>query len=378
MRDPSSYLLRDGLSLLALLGMAVLSLALLAYVFSPFVPGLVWALSFAIVADPLHEWIARRLKYRDLAAAAGVLVVALALVAPSVWVGRHIAEELTTGLEYLQRQLEAGTWDDALAASPRIHAVYAWITSRLDVSQAVQLLAKAAERVAGTWVMTLGWGLVQLALALFALFYLFRDRELVLRTIRSFMPLSRRESDYLFEQVRATTHATIYGTVVVSLIQGALGGLMFAVLGIPGAFLWGVAMALVAIVPTLGPFVIWAPAALFLALQGDWGKALVLTAWGTVVVGLIDNLLYPILVGKEMRLHTLPVFLAIVGGLVVFGAVGVVLGPVILAAAMALLEILRRRTRRPPRSARPIDVPSRMPSAGAPLPPAAGRVSSTG
>jgi predicted PurR-regulated permease PerM len=120
--------------------------------------------------------------------------------------------------------------------------------------------------------------------------------------------------------------------------------LMFALLGIPGAVLWGVAMGVLAIVPVLGAFVIWLPAAAVLALQGQWGKALILTGWGTVVVGLIDNLLYPMLVGKEMRLHTLPVFIAIVGGLVIFGGAGIVLGPVILAATVAILDVLRQRT----------------------------------
>jgi predicted PurR-regulated permease PerM len=123
-----------------------------------------------------------------------------------------------------------------------------------------------------------------------------------------------------------------------------LGGLMFWVLGIPGALLWGAVMALLAIVPVLGAFVVWVPAALFLVLQGNWGKALILTAWGAGVVSLIDNLLYPLLVGKRLRLHTLPVFIAIVGGILLFGSAGVILGPVTLAVTVALVDIWRRRT----------------------------------
>ena len=91
-------------------------------------------------------------------------------------------------------------------------------------------------------------------------------------------------------------------------------------------------------------FVVWAPAALFLLTQGSWGKALLLTAWGTAVVGLIDNLLYPVLVGQRLRLHTLPVFVAIVGGILLFGASGLILGPVALAVTHALFDVWRRRT----------------------------------
>jgi predicted PurR-regulated permease PerM len=103
-------------------------------------------------------------------------------------------------------------------------------------------------------------------------------------------------------------------------------------------------MALLAVIPVLGAFVIWAPAAVMLAAQGHWGQAIILTLWGTVVIGLIDNLLYPVLVGKEMKLHTAPVFIAIVGGLFVFGTAGIVLGPVAFASTLALLDVLRRRT----------------------------------
>ena len=102
-------------------------------------------------------------------------------------------------------------------------------------------------------------------------------------------------------------------------------------------------MAVLAILPLFGAALIWVPAALYLAIDGQWDKALLLTAWGTVVVGLIDNLLYPLLVKNKLRIHTVPVFIAVLGGLFAFGATGVVLGPLILAVALALVDIWRRR-----------------------------------
>jgi predicted PurR-regulated permease PerM len=130
----------------------------------------------------------------------------------------------------------------------------------------------------------------------------------------------------------------------VALVQGLLGGLMFWLVGLPAALLWGAAMALLAMVPVLGAFLVWAPAALFLALTGRWGQAVILLVWGVGVVSLIDNLLYPILVGRRLRLHTLPVFIAIVGGILLFGSAGMILGPVALAVTVAFVEIWRRRT----------------------------------
>ncbi|MBC8145153.1 MAG: AI-2E family transporter, partial [bacterium] len=125
--------------------------------------------------------------------------------------------------------------------------------------------------------------------------------------------------------------------------QGTLGGLMFWWLGLPLPLLWGVVMGLLAIVPILGAFVIWVPAAIFLVMQGDIWQAVVLAVWGTVVIGLVDNLLYPALVGNKLRLHTLPVFFSIVGGLFVFGACGLIIGPVVLAVADGLVDVWRLR-----------------------------------
>ena len=119
---------------------------------------------------------------------------------------------------------------------------------------------------------------------------------------------------------------------------------MFWWLGLSAPLLWGVVMALLAVVPVLGAFVVWIPAALFLALEGSWGKALILTLWGMIVVGTIDNLLRPILVGNRLKLHTVLAFMSVVGGLILFGPAGLILGPVALTVTTVLLEIWPSRT----------------------------------
>jgi predicted PurR-regulated permease PerM len=181
-------------------------------------------------------------------------------------------------------------------------------------------------------------------ISLFVLFYLYRDEERAVAALTRFSPLTRSETNRLLRRLNDTIHATIFGTAVVAIIQGTLGGLIFWAVGLPGAVLWGTVMALLAIVPYLGAFVVWAPAAVILAAEGQWGKSLILIAWGTIVIGLIDNLIYPILVGNRMRLHTVVAFFAIVGGIVLFGASGLVLGPVLVSLTTFLLETWRRRT----------------------------------
>jgi predicted PurR-regulated permease PerM len=185
----------------------------------------------------------------------------------------------------------------------------------------------------------------QAAIMLVTLFYFLRDRHNLLGFIFRLAPLSSGESHELVRRVSETISATLYGNLVVKLVQGVLGGLMFWILGLPAPLLFGILMALLAMLPIVGTSLVWGPAAIVLLYQGSWVKAIVLVVWGGLVVSLIDNLLYPMLVATELRLHTLGVLFSVFGGLIAFGPAGFVLGPVILASAVALLEVWQLRTK---------------------------------
>jgi predicted PurR-regulated permease PerM len=186
--------------------------------------------------------------------------------------------------------------------------------------------------------------LVGVLLTFYLLFFFLRDRRAALQFLRKLSPLSHAEMDRMFTRVSDTIYATIYGTLAVGAVQGFLGGLMFWWLGLPAPLLWGVVMAVLSVVPVLGAFVVWIPAALFLCAEGSWVKGVGLRGWGAGVVGTVDNLLRPVLVGKRLKLHTLLMFISLVGGLLVFGAAGIVLGPVILTMTIVLLEVWRARS----------------------------------
>ena len=135
--------------------------------------------------------------------------------------------------------------------------------------------------------------------------------------------------------------ASVYGVVVIAVVQGTLGGLMFWVLGLPSPLVWGVVMIVLSTIPMLGTFLVWVPAAIFLAVTGHLVKALVLTFWGAVVIGMADNLLRPRLVGDRAQMHELLIFFSVLGGLQVFGVLGILLGPVVVAIGLSLLEAFR-------------------------------------
>jgi predicted PurR-regulated permease PerM len=182
---------------------------------------------------------------------------------------------------------------------------------------------------------------------LFTLFYFFRDHRSIVSGMIRMLPLPDREVAILLSAIADTIYATIYGRFVVAAVQGTLGGFMFGILGIHAPLLWALLMMLFSLVPMLGAFIIWVPAAIILAAQGSWVKALVLTLWGAFVIGLIDNFLYPLIVGDRLRLHALLVFFSALGGIAAFGTSGIVLGPVILAVTIGLIRLWQQRIAHP-------------------------------
>jgi predicted PurR-regulated permease PerM len=188
------------------------------------------------------------------------------------------------------------------------------------------------------------WVLSQVAAFLFAFFFFVKDQELMIEAIQSRLPLSSSESDYLFGRITDAIHAAVYGRVVIGSLQGFLGGLIFLFVGLPAPLFWGAMMALLSTLPAVGAFLIWAPAAGFLITQGHWVRALVVIAWGMIVIHPVDNVLYPILVGAKLGLHPLLLFVAFVGGLLTFGAPGLILGPAVVALTIGLGETWTRRS----------------------------------
>ena len=311
---------------------------------APFLAPITWALALAVVAHPLHQWLEGRMKSGSLAAALAVLVVAVTLVAPAVLVVREISQEASAAVQQIEDEVDAGRWRSAVERNPRFAPWLEWIEREVNVKEEVQraskwIVTRVGKIVSGSVALATG-----LLITLFLLFYFFRDQAKILGGLKGLVPLSRREADDVFRRIRDTIQAIVNGTLVVALLQGILGGLMFWWLGLPAPLLWGAVMAVLSVLPFFGAAIVWVPAAAFLALEGDWTKALILAAWGSIVVALIDNLLYPVLVKGRLRMHTVPVFISIVGGLVYFGAAGIVLGPVALIVAAALLDIWRRRT----------------------------------
>jgi predicted PurR-regulated permease PerM len=292
---------------------------------------------------PLHRHLEAKLKRPNLAAMISVVAVALILLLVVAVIGERLVAEVVKGVAMVKTKVESGDWARALESHPYLAPIGRWIKENIDLTGAVNVAAsflatKGASVVQGS-VIQLG----ALLLTFYFLFFFLRDRRKARHALHSLLPLSPGALDRIGQRIVDTINATLYGTLAVAAVQGTLGGLMFWALGLSAPVLWGVVMGVLAVVPVLGAFIVWIPAAVILALSGSWIKAIVLTAWGIIVVGGIDNLLYPILVGNRLQMHTAIAFIAMLGGLMVLGAPGIILGPLAVTITGALLELWRHR-----------------------------------
>ncbi len=336
-----------SLGLLVIFGLAAY---LCWLVLQPFIGVLLWAVVLVVVFYPAHRRLAAWTGSPGGAAALSTLLVIVAVLLPVTLVTYAVGRELSGAVDLIQ-----GGVGQAMDLAP-IQPVVAWLGQYVDV-EAWRSNAYVAEQLQ-TWsaaiarptLMFVGGvvnALVQTVLVVFSMFYLFRDAETLRHAIYDIVPLEYEQSQDIVARTREVIGATIYGVLAIAAIQGTLGTFIFSLLGLPSPLLWGVVMFLLSMIPMAGAFLVWVPAALYLAVMGSYVKAIILVAWGLMVIGAIDNFLSPRLVGRRARLHELLIFFSVLGGLQMFGILGLVLGPVLAAITLALIEVVRQANRPP-------------------------------
>jgi predicted PurR-regulated permease PerM len=331
----------------------VIALYLCWLMLQPFVNIILWAAVLAVVFYPLHRRIHERVGSASGAAALSSLLVIVLILLPATFITIAVVKELAGAADNVQAGLQRLT---NVSTIPGVGWALAKLPAsfHIDAAEAQKFVAERAQTwgaalAASTLVVVGGavGAIVQMVLVVFTLFYMFRDGEHIRRAIFQMLPLERVQMNDISARTREVIAATIYGVLVISAIQGTLGTFIFWVLGLPSPLLWGVVMFFLSMIPMAGAFLVWVPAAIYLALTGSYVKAIVLVVWGLLVISSIDNFLSPRLVGRRARLHELLIFFAVLGGLQVFGVLGLVLGPVIVAVTLALIEMVRQSYRSP-------------------------------
>ena len=309
----------------------------------PFLASLTWALVLSVTFSHAHHNIDMRVRHPNLAAGISVAAILILVVFPVVLVVQQLAQETAKGAVYIETQIRNGEWRAALVGQPILARAVQWVEQQLDLAGTAGGISSYLTTLGTSVLLTSVSQFLNLVLTFYMLFFFLRDRQKIVRKLQSLSSLTSAETRYVLNRFVDTIHATVFGKLLVAVVQGTLSGLMFWWLGLPLPILWGAVMGMLSIVPVLGAFVVWVPAAIYLALEGDWGKALILTAWGMGVVATIDNILYPILVGDRLKLHAIPTFIGAIGGILAFGAAGLILGPAIISVTLALIKILKKR-----------------------------------
>jgi predicted PurR-regulated permease PerM len=334
---------RPTASTIILIAGVTAGLALCYIIAAPFVPAIVWSVTLALLFIPLQIYLESLVRSASLAACLSVGLAALVVVVPAVIISGLLLNEAMRGAAHMAAIVNPAIWTQMAEDNDTLVLLGNQLGGWLDLTGLLDNMSASLSSWSGSFIQGSIKGLITMLVTFFFLFYFLRDREKIKTGLQDMLPFTAAEYLLLSRRVSDTVFASVYGTMVVAAIQGTLGGLMFWWLGLPSPFFWGLIMGLLAIVPFLGAFVVWVPTAIILAIGGDLVSAAILVVWGTVVIGLIDNILYPVLVGRRLRLHSAVSFVAILGGLALFGPSGIVLGPVIFAVSQSLLEIARNR-----------------------------------
>jgi len=329
---------------IGLTAVTALALYLCWLMLQQFLNVLAWATVLVILFYPIHKRISTRIKSRSLSAAISTVMVILLVVLPATFAAMALVHELTDIAQNVQSNSHSLFNSD----SPAVARMLSRARQYFDAQNLDQLVADKLKNVSGDiakQIVGLIGGLIRTIVTaffiVFTMYYLFRDSEKILRVAPTLLPMSKKQSERVIKRAKEVMSASVYGVVCIGLIQGSVGGLAFWFLGLPSPALWTCVMIILSMIPMTGAPFVWVPAAIALAATGQWGKAIVLVAWGIFIINPIDNFLRPKLVTNRARLHELFVFFSVIGGLKVFGILGMVLGPLILALTISLWDLFR-------------------------------------
>ncbi|MGI4854578.1 MAG: AI-2E family transporter [Janthinobacterium lividum] len=324
---------------IALFLVTLLAVVLALTIAAPFVPALTWSVALAVSTQRPHAWVLRKVKKPGFASILLTLGIMVLIVAPVLLLLERLASQLFSLIPLVTSGAAQAWLQSTMTEHPRLNGMFQKATAGVDLQDTARSAAAfAAGKLQGVLAGSVST-LTQMAIMLYTLFFLFRDGKQAKEALASVLPMTQAEGNNLLGRMQDAVQASVLGSLTIAAVQGALGGIIFGLLQVPNAVLWAFVMGTLATVPSLGTFLVWAPVAIFLALSGHLVKAGILFAFGAIVIGSADNLLYPTLVSKKLQMHTLAAFFGVLGGVAVFGVSGIVLGPLVLVTATELIRL---------------------------------------
>lgn len=315
------------------------------WILSSFWSAILWGVVMAIMFAPVHRRLRAQIpKHPNSAALLTVGLIVFIVILPLTMVGASLATEAAA----VFAKMKSGEYNLATFMQQIFDAAPTWLKGLLD-RFGISSLGNLQEKLSGglmqgtqyvaSQALNIGQStfdfIIQLGIMLYLLFFLFKDGDVLAARVKDAIPLRPALRNDLLEKFTVVIRATVKGGILVALAQGALGGLIFWILGISAALLWAVLMAFLSLLPAVGAGLVWMPVAIYLLATGSVVKGIVLIAYGFLVIGLVDNILRPMLVGKDTKLPDYLILLATIGGINALGLNGFVVGPVIAAMFVA-------------------------------------------
>jgi len=352
--QPQSLQSRKWITAIFLIALTAIAVYFCFLIARPFLTAIAWAVIIAVPFHPVHDRIHRVIRNRSAAALASVVIVTLIVIVPGMLLGTATITELKNAYQGVsERSAAEGGW------APYINRINEtashWIGNQVqqpdfdlkrEVVARIGQISSVAGSIATSIVGNVTSVLVQGILTLFILFFMLRDGHSARRLLTAVIPLSHDHVEWLFNSISDTIIADMYGVIAIAIAQGLLMALMFWGLGLPSPFLWGAVSAVVSLLPIGGTAFVWLPGSIILIASGHWVKGIILLAWGAGVVGMLATVVQPIVLGRRAKLHTLQIFLGLLGGIQAFGLIGLFLGPIIISATNALFHIIREENKK--------------------------------
>lgn len=332
---------------IALLGVTAVTVYLSWKVLEPFVEVLILGIALAVIFQPVHRRFVKWTGGNRLAAVLSTLFTLLVLIVPFTFVSITMVHEvpeavhaLEGGVVSIQKAWEASAEGGGWLASLREQ----WKLDEILTPEKIQEWKDKAPGFVAGMAFPLVSGVAGFILGsvflVFVLFFLFRDGDKLGARLINSLPMPREQALGLVKRTEEVLGGCVYGVLMVAAVQGTLGGITFWALGLGSPVTWGLVMTLFCTLPIVGAWVVWVPAAIGLAIDGDYTRAIILAVVGQFVISSIDGFLRPILVGQRARMHELVIFFSVLGGLKYFGLLGILLGPIVMSLAWSLLSAL--------------------------------------
>jgi predicted PurR-regulated permease PerM len=327
----------------------ILVLGFLSYeILKPFLSPIAWAIVLSTVFYPLYLFTVKYIKWRTIASLITLLIILIVILGPFSYLSYILINELKSLAEYLQTDSLESLKN--LLQHPSINALLQKVLSSLNISEEElnKAISDNVARLGKELVSRITSGMANIVtislnfiFMVFSIFFFLRDGPEFLRKMRNYMPFSEEQKDRLVKLIRDIVVSTIYGGIAVSIVQGTIAGVAFFILGISTPVVWGLLTSIASFIPLLGASAVWVPITVYLFIEGAVLKGIALAIIGIFGISLIDNVLKPIIIGGRTKMPVLVIFFSILGGIKLFGLIGLIMGPLVLALFVSLIEIFR-------------------------------------